>query len=219
MIPISIETNLKSKCPSFRLGCIECEVSIQSENVELWQVIHQKVVHQQATLSMSQIKDLPNIAAARKTYKTLGKDPSRYRLSSEALLRRIVNGKGLYKINNVVDALNLVSLSTGFSIGGFDADKIVGSIQIGIGQKGEPYEAIGRGRLNIENLPILRDNLGAFGSPTSDSMRTRVQATAQRFFMVILDFGSSEDLNHTMQLAIQLLSDYAEAKAIKSWVV
>ena len=63
-------------------------------------------------------------------YKRLGKDPNRYRPSAEALRRRILRGLPLYKIDTLVDIVNLVSIRSGYSIGGFDADKIVGGLEL-----------------------------------------------------------------------------------------
>jgi DNA/RNA-binding domain of Phe-tRNA-synthetase-like protein len=164
-----------------------------------------------ATLKTEQISSLPAIRASRHAYKATGKDPARYRLSAEALLRRAVKDKELYRINNIVDLLNLVSISTGFSIGGYDAKKIAGTIELGIGKKDEPYTAIGRGLLNIEGLPVFRDNAGAFGSPTSDSERTAVASGIERFLMIIVGFGENQLLTEAGQMACDYLYRFAEA--------
>lgn len=101
-------------------------------------------------------KDMTTIHATREAYKKCGKDPSRYRPSGEALCRRILRGISLYQIDTLVDLINLVSIRFGYSIGGFDADKIVGdALVLGIGKAGEPYEGIGRGELNIEGMACL----------------------------------------------------------------
>lgn len=84
--------------------------------------------------------------ATREAYKRCGKDPGRYRPSAEALRRRLMRGIPLYQIDTLVDLINLVSLRTGHSIGGFDADKIQGNrLELGIGKAEEPFEGIGRG--------------------------------------------------------------------------
>jgi DNA/RNA-binding domain of Phe-tRNA-synthetase-like protein len=146
----------------------------------------------------------------------LGKDPSRYRPSAEALTRRVVNGKGLYWINNVVDLLYLVSLESGFSIGGYDAEKIEGDVWFGIGKEDEPYQAIGRGQLNIADLPLFRDNLGAFGSPTSDSLRTMVTAETTEFLMIIIDFSGRQDLDTAEHRAIELFEKFGAGTVLDS---
>lgn len=181
---------------------------------ELIAEIISKITQIRQTLVIEDISKISAIDASRKAYRVCGKDPARYRLSAEALLRRVVSGKDLYQINNVVDQLNLVSITSGFSIGGYDAGKIQGEIGFGIGLAGEPYSGIGRGELNIENLPVFRDNLGAFGTPTSDSQRTEVTVQTSRFLMIIIDFGGDDQLETAKQMAISLLKKYCMATNI-----
>lgn len=209
MRTISIDEKLKSACPDIYLSCISCSVTIQEYQADLWKLIDAKSREIKDRLTVEEIRHNPNIAAAREAYKACGKDPARYRLSAEALLRRVVSGKGLYQINNVVDLLNLVSISTGFSIGGYDEDKIIGDVVLGIGQPAEPYHGLGRGELNIEGMPVFRDEKGPFGTSTSDSERTGVSENTQRFLMVIVSYQSSEKLEETTQMAIQYLSEFA----------
>jgi len=208
---ISISDQLAQKVPQLELSCIECDVEIQLINEILWGEIQQKIYTIASSLKIDQISQIPAIAASRLAYKVCGKDPARYRLSAEALLRRVVNRNELYQINNVVDALNLVSISSGFSIGGYDTDKIEGDIVFGIGQPGEPYVGIGRGELNIEGMPVFRDELGAFGTPTSDSERTSVSLETKRFLMIIIDYGASVQLKEAENLAVHLLKTHAQA--------
>ena len=184
----------------------------------LLSLISKELSNIQSTLEVTEINKIPTIQSSREGYKTLGKEPSRYRLSAEALLRRIVKGKGLYHINNAVDALNLVSAKSGFSIGGYDVDKIEGSIKLGIGKNGEPYQAIGRGALNIEYLPVFRDDLGAFGSPTSDSVRTMVTEKTTKFLMLFFNFGGHENLERTLKETVNLFEENLRAKDSKIWV-
>ncbi len=216
MTPVIISAELKKKVPRLVLSCIECNVTVQAGNNALWNEITKKTDEIAESLQVRDISQLPAVAASRQAYKSCGKDPARYRLSAEALLRRTIQGKGLYQVNNVVDLLNLVSLSSGFSIGGYDAEKIKGEVVFGIGSKDEPYEGIGRGNLNIENLPVFRDRNGAFGSPTSDSNRTAVTYETHRFLMIILDFGSPMLLDGAADLAITLLVQYAGAENLET---
>ena len=208
---ISISKELKEKVPDLKLSCIECEVFIMETNDLLWDEIRKKTKELSSSLKTEQISKIPAITASRKAYKACGKDPARYRLSAEALLRRVVKQKSLYQVNNVVDVLNLVSINSGFSIGGYDSDKINGKVSFEIGTAADPYEGIGRGRLNIEFLPTFRDKEGAFGTPTSDSERTAVTPDTKRFLMVIIDFGEG-DLKSATKLAVELLERFGFAK-------
>ena len=219
MTKIEIEPQLKLACPSLRLGIIQCKVNTQEECPDLWQIINENTLNIQENITIADIKDIPSIHSSKCGYRAVGKDPSRYRLSAESLLRRIVNGKGLYKINNVVDLLNLVSIKSGFSIGGYNADKIEGTVCFGIGKANEEYQGIGRGSLNIDKLPIFRDNRSAFGSPTSDSLRTQIDENCESFLMIIISFQEEKDLPETINLAVDLLKSHADAKDIESTII
>lgn len=211
MLKITVSDELAVKVPKLQLACIECDVNMQSVNEKLWNEIQQKLVEISSKMQVDEISSIPAISASRKAYKACGKDPARYRLSAEALLRRVVNRGEIYQINNVVDALNLVSISTGFSIGGYDAVKIKGDVVFGIGREGEPYIGIGRGELNIEGMPVFRDENGAFGTPTSDSERTSVSMETKRFLMIIIDYAATPLLDEATILAKDLLVQYAGA--------
>ena len=208
---ISISEELAAKVPHLQLSCILCEVKPVLMNEELWNEILIRINEIASKLRIEEISQIPAISASRKAYKTCGKDPARYRLSAEALLRRVVNRNEIYQINNVVDLLNLVSISTGFSIGGYDAEKIEDEVVYGIGEQNEPYNGIGRGELNIENMPVFRDDKGAFGTPTSDSERTAVSLDTKRFLMIIIDYASSPQLTEATIMAKNLLEKYAQA--------
>ncbi len=211
MKDIRISSELKDKVNNIQLSCIECDVVVAEKNTELWEKIQSKIVQMASELKVEEISKIQTVSDSRKAYKACGKDPARYRLSAEALLRRVIKRGELYQVNNVVDVLNLVSISTGFSIGGYDSDKIEGNATFGIGEKDEPYEGIGRGELNIEFMPVFRDSFGAFGTPTSDSVRTSVSLETKRFLMIIIDYGESDKLAEATELAVDLLREFARA--------
>lgn len=212
---ILIDKTMRESFPALRLGYAGCRVLVKPADAALTQHLRDQLEVIQEGRSLEEIHAMPALSATRSAYKILGKDPSRYRPSAEALLRRVIQGKGLYEVNNVVDCLNLVSVQTGFSIGGYDAEKINGPIQLGRGEAGEPYAAIGRGALNIEGLPVLRDEQGAFGSPTSDSQRTMVTPQTKWFLAVFFDFEKSEMLADALSAFESLLESHAGGKEFK----
>ncbi len=219
MPQISISHDLKKMLPSLRLGCLECVVQVTPGD-EKFELISEEIIGKvRSELTIEEVSRKPAIKETKEAYRILGKDPSRYRPSAEALTRRTVNGKELYRINNIVDLLNLISLESGFSIGGYDMDKIVGDIEFGIGRMHEPYQAIGRGDLNIENLPLFRDDHGAFGSPTSDSLRTMVTDETRNFLMVIIDFSGNKNLEDTLHKSETLYREIANASDIRTQMI
>lgn len=143
-------------------------------------------------IDTASIASLPRVAATRAAYRALGKDPARYRPSSEALLRRIAQGKDLPRVNALVDAGNLASISTAWPIGFYDVEELRPPIRLRSGLSGESYDAIGRGPMNLAGLPVLADASGPFGSPTSDSARTSLQDDAAQALFVVFCFGDAE---------------------------
>ena len=148
----------------------------------------------------------PAVAATRKAYQALGKDPARYRPAAEALRRRVAQGKGLPAVNNVVDVNNLLSLETGLSIGTYDAASLTPPLLLRPGQPGESYEGIGRGPLNLVGLPLLADEEGPFGSPTSDSWRSRVETGTRHVLMVLFGFAPAPVTAAQLARARELLA-------------
>ena len=219
MTEIIISEVIKTKLPNLTLGCIECDVVIREDNPKLWKEIDSVCGTIANRTDLSEVGGHPAIKASRIAYRACGKDPARYRLSSEALMRRVVKGNQLYRINNVVDLVNLVSLKTGMSIGGYDVEKIADRVTFDIGAKEEPYEAIGRGDLNIEFLPVFRDAISAFGSPTSDSVRTSVTGNTRRFLMVIIGFSGIVHTREVVELSVTLLKEYAQADHIETCLI
>ncbi len=212
---IEVSDKILAVCPSFRFAAIVCDVKNAAFNQELWREIEIYCNELIATCPMEEIKNRKAIFATRQAYKLLGKDPNRYRPSSEAMCRRVVRGLGLYQIDTLVDLINLVSLKTGYSIGGFDADRVVGNLKLGVGTAGEKFDAIGRGLLNIEGLPVYRDAVGGIGTPTSDEERTKISIETNKLLMIINGYSGEEGLAEAVAYSQELLSKYADARNVE----
>jgi DNA/RNA-binding domain of Phe-tRNA-synthetase-like protein len=198
---------------------LECEVKNSEFNISLWHDIKSFTNDFMKNTKVRDINKFTPILATRNVYKKLGKDPNRYRPSAEALRRRILKGNELYKINTLVDAINLISLKTGYSVGGFDADLIQGDLELGVGQKDEKFEAIARGFLNIENLPVYRDSIGGIGTPTSDEERTKIGLDTNKLLMLLNAYSGKKNLDEAVEYAKDVLMEYVEAKKIKVRVI
>src|SRR5579859_400086 len=220
MLPaISIHPALKALAPDLALGCVSARVSVEKHNEALWREIDRHLAHLSSTIKPEQINSIPQIAAMRSAYKALGKDPSRYRGSAEALLRRVLSGKGLYQINSVVDVNNLVSLESLKPAGAYDLEKITPPIELRIGAGGESYKGIGKDLINIESLPVFADAAGPFGSPTSDSERAMVSLETRKVLIVVFSFTGPEGLEHWMSRASELLRRYCGGEGIETSLV
>lgn len=209
---ITIGDQIATACPELHIAAIACEVRNSPYHPRLWQEINDFCTEFASRYEIRDINQFPAIYATRQAYKKLGKDPNRYRPSAEALCRRILKGQTLYQINTLVDLINLISLKTGYSIGGFDNTKIEGDIVLGVGEAGERFEGIGRGLLNIEGLPVYRDELGSIGTPTSDEERTKITSGTTHLLMLINGYSGKEGLQDVADLSVELLKRYAEAR-------
>ena len=190
---IIVSKEIEQVCPTFVGACVEAKVVNTRFSEELWKEINELCERYRQTLTTETLKEMTSISATRKVYKACGKDPSRYRPASEALIRRVLQGKELYQIDTLVDLINLASIAFGYSIGGFDADKFKGdTLTLGIGREGEPYEGIGRGMINIHGLPVYRDAEGGVGTPTSDNERTKIELQTRHLVVLINGYDGNE---------------------------
>jgi DNA/RNA-binding domain of Phe-tRNA-synthetase-like protein len=128
---------------------------------------------------------IPELQPARRLYRALGIDPTRTRPSSEALLRRLLKGEALYRINSVVDAGNLFSLEFLLPIGLYDAQRIEGDVEAAVAEQGEGYDGIRKDWIHLGGRVALRDACGWFGNPSSDSLRTAIQAETRSVLLVV----------------------------------
>ena len=208
MIHVSISEEIAKACPDLHVAVVECDVVNTVSDEQLWKEITEVETHIRTTCKLEDINKFPPIQATRQAYKRLGKDPNRYRPSAEALRRRILRELPLYKIDTLVDIINLLSIQSGYSIGGFDAGKIDGDLVLGVGREGEIYHGIGRGELNIAGLPVSRDNQGGVGTPTSDEERTKIDMNTGKLLMIINGYSGKDGLQEALTYGVSLLTRY-----------
>lgn len=220
MLEIKIDPNLKELWKDAVLGCIQCKVKVEDSSQELLEEI-QKLSEElpQIAGTTSEITKREKIADTRSAYKAFGKEPSRYRNSAEAMCRRIVQGKGLYRINNVVECNNLFSIRSGYSLGAYDTAKIDGSVTWMVAPEGAHYKGIGKDQINVEFLPVFADGQGPFGNPTSDSVRTRITAEAKEILMVIFGFSGTDGMEEDLKGLAALLEKYCAATDIETKII
>ena len=198
---IKVSEEIKKACPQFAGIAIRATVKNTAYSESLWKKIDEFTVRYREMYTTDSIKDMVTIHATREAYKKCGKDPSRYRPSGEALCRRILRGIPLYQIDTLVDLINLVSIRYGYSIGGFDADKIQGDTLV-----------LGRGELNIEGMPVYRDAMGGIGTPTSDNERTKLEAGTTHLLTIINGYSGKEGLQEAADYMLELLKEFAASK-------
>ena len=213
---IIVSSEIETVCPGFVGAAVEARVVNTEHNAALWSEIDTLAERFRAEHTTETIKQISGIDATRRVYKACGKDPSRYRPAAEALMRRIIQGKPLYRLDTLVDLVNLASIAYGYSIGGFDAGRFEGdTLTLGIGREGEPYEGIGRGMLNIAGLPVYRDAAGGVGTPTSDNERTKMTMETRHVLVLINGYDGDEgQVMANARYVGGLLAGYASGRDI-----
>lgn len=221
MLPkIIIDERIKNVCPELKIGLIKARVTNVESSAELWEEIEREAAAIVGKYELLEVNKRPAVAQTRALYRALGKDPNRYRVASEALCRRVIRGLGLYRIDTLVDLINLVSMKSGYPISGLDADKLVGdTLVMGVGEEGELYNGIGRGLLNISGMPVYRDEKGGVATPTSDEERTKITLDTCTLQMNINGFGEEMPMEETVAWSVELLKRYASATDIETAIV
>src|SRR5690242_14650 len=212
---VKIDAYLKKKCPGTALACLTARVLPNASPVPLLAEMNQRELEIQELPFPRGVLESLQVESVRKAYKALGKDPARYRGSAEALLRRIVAGKGFPQINTVVDVINLVSVESRLPVGLYDAAHLSGPVVFRAGRSDETYKGIGKYDLNLEGMPLFADDVGPHGSATSDSERTMVTPQTTGILAIIVSFAGHEGMDRWTRRMSDLLAEYAAAQNVE----
>src|SRR6202789_294522 len=210
---------IKIALPGVKLGVVEADgTSVVLVHPDLAKLMDEVCVRKRAEFSVESLAEADPFRAVRAMFREWAMDPSKYRPSSEALLRRVVQGKGLYRVSNVVDIGNLGSLETGWPYGCYDRSKIQAPVALRHGAAGEKYEGIGKQTWHLEGRPVLADPQGPFGSPISDSTRSMIAESAHDVLVVIYapSGASKASLETAMTRLADRLSQFAAARATRA---
>lgn len=204
------------------LGVVRAEgVAVRAEAPDVWAEIDRVADGLRTRYTGKAPAEIPELQPARELYRRTGEDPTKLRPSSEALLRRILRGEGLYRINSLVDACNLCSLEFLLPMGLYDADRITGPVLARLGVQGEGYNSLGKGFYAVAGRLALCDVRGPFGSPTNDSRRTAITEDTRRCLMVVFGPGTYSAARmdaHTKAAKLRLL-EFVQAAQVETAVV
>ena len=219
MIQVEIDPRILELCPQVRIGLVSATVVNEPTCDALWAEIEAAAEDVKQRFALLAINERPAIAGTRRLYRALGKDPSRYRVSSEALCRRIIRGLGIYRLTTLIDVVNLVSIKSGYAISGLDRDKIAGNkLTMGVGTADDIYNGIGRGVLNVEGMPVYRDAAGPIATPTSDEERTKFTDETTHVQININAFVPEMPLEEAVEWMAELLKKYAHATDVETQI-
>ena len=161
------------------------DLTVRAESADLVREIEAYGADLRRSYGGGRSAEVPGAADARELYKAVGLDPTKTRPSNEALLRRVLKGEALYRVNTLVDALNLASLRHQLPFGLYDAARLRPPVVLRRGAPGESYEGIRKAAVHVEGRPVLVDAQGPFGNPTSDSARTMITTACRRALVIV----------------------------------
>lgn len=216
---ISISDEVYSLSPRTALGVLSYRAMVESSSQEFLELFEITVATLSREYSIEEIAKNSHIISTRQAYKALGKSPQEYRNAAEAMLRRIVKGKGLYHINNIVDVNNLISITSGYSIGSYDTKQLKGDIELRRAENGSHYAGIGKDNVNIEYFPTLYDALGAFGNSSSDNRRAMIQLGERDIITVIYSFDGADELDYWMEKLSSYLTNYCGVIKVEKLII
>ena len=183
-------TRIKDKIPLFYVTTViirDVKVDKESEEIfnELFNKVKEKITREE---QLETLKNNRIIRLYRDFYwKYLSIDPTKVRPSGEALARRILQGKRIPKILNVVDAYNFASAETFVSFGAYDLDKIKTPLMFDLAKEGEEFYGIGMEKPKIltGKEVVLRDSEGIINVyPYRDSERTKVREDTKNVLII-----------------------------------
>jgi DNA/RNA-binding domain of Phe-tRNA-synthetase-like protein len=210
---------IQIELPDVTLGVVEADqVRFALADESLAALMDEIRERKRREFTVESLADAEPTRAVRAMFRAWGVDPSKYRPSSEALLRRVVQDKRLYRVSNLVDIGNLGSIETGWPYGCYDRSKIAPPIVFRHGAPGEAYEGIGKRTWHLEGRPVLADPQGPFGSPISDSTRSMIGESARDILVVIYAPSGASDapLEMAMTSLAKRLSQFAAASATRA---
>ncbi len=217
---VSIDKELFSVYPEIRLGLLRFHADVKAPDNHFWDYMNTEILPQvRSSIEDKEWSEIPGIRGSRAAYKAFGRNPGRYRVSSEALIRRVRRGDELYHINSVVDVNNLVSVKSGLSVGSYDLGQVHGAIRLRKAERGEGYTGIGKDFLDMENMLVLADDDGIFGSSMSDSTRAMVTENAKDILVLIYCFENNIDLDVLLSEARNAFERFAAAENVDSWII
>jgi DNA/RNA-binding domain of Phe-tRNA-synthetase-like protein len=185
---------------------VRCEIAVEPVTFELYELevtpprddFELEVAR---TLQAAKSGQVGPMSRARELYRSFGVDPTRVRPSSESLLRRLRKGEPLPRVNSLVDVANAMSVQLQVPVGLYDLDKVKGDeLVVRLGEKGETYSGIGKGRVNVEGRICVADAEGPCGNPSADSARTMITTDTERAAWVYFLPVSDDDVDRTAEL-------------------
>jgi DNA/RNA-binding domain of Phe-tRNA-synthetase-like protein len=217
---LNLDTGLKNKYPGLSarvVKILDVTILLQSDSLEVFKPEVYAIAQKQWDLD--RLKENPTFRAYRDFFWKVGIDPTKIRPASEALIRRILRGNSLPKINTFVDAYNLASISTAIPFGAFDLDKMRGTLTMREALKDEKF--LGIGMENPINLAggevVIQDEERLIAIyPYRDADYSKVSSSTRNVFLMVCGVPgiSNETLLKAESIGIDYVTKFNEGVVV-----
>ena len=218
MSPKPPELRFEVDRPGLSVGMVVLDDLKVSKSTSSFELYEQETFHElRSVMTLEGAKDDPIFRSYRDLYWTFGMDPTKLRVSSEAVLRRILKGQNLWRISDIVDIINLASAYHKIPISLIDMSKLKGNLVVRTAARGELFERIGgkiimcRGR----EIVIADDvKIVCFGYATHDSDRTMVTKDSKRVLMLLLgaEAVTGQIMNQALKTTLDMIDQWLDCK-------
>lgn len=146
-VRVDLESQLTEAFPGISLLAFKLAgLNLRIGDSRVEQLVDEVLAEAKRSYALEGLKDVPVFRAYRDFFWRIGIDPTKMRPSSEALVRRILLGRGFPRINPLVDIYNLASVETGVTMAAYDFDKVRGGLRLTWSKPGERFLGIGMER-------------------------------------------------------------------------
>ena len=197
---VKLNHSILELVPSFKIGIIHYNKIVVTSSPQMLkgrlQLFQEQLFFE---LDDKKVTDFEGIKEWRALWKKLGADPNRYRPSMEAMYRRIAKQNYITPMHSAVDLNNFFSMQYEIPMGIYDLEKIHGEITITIGNADTIYVGLNGRENKLHNILTLEDEVGPFGSPFVDSVRTAVtENTTKAMHVVFLRPSITKEDGHKL---------------------
>lgn len=183
---VKLDNSIVEIEPSFKIGIIHYTKIIVTSSPQMLkgrlQLFQEQLFFE---LDDKAVTNFDGIKEWRALWKKFGADPNRYRPSMEAMYRRIAKQNYITPMHSAVDLNNFFSLQYEIPMGIYDTAKIHGDITLTIGNEETTYSGLNGRENKLHNILTLWDDIGPFGSPFVDSVRSAVSENTTAALQVV----------------------------------
>jgi len=211
---LEIEPNLRNRFPGLQVIVEYVDgVRVGESGVELQAFKDRLCAEVKRKYSLESLKDVSIFRSYRDFFWKVGIDPTKIRPAAEALVRRILAGKTIPMINNVVDSYNLASISTEIALAAFNRDELRGGLLMRFAERGERFRGIGMNepmKLNGREVVISDDEKLVAVYPYRDADRSKVSAATRNLLILVCGVPEIPEkiLNHAGKVALDFVTKF-----------